>query len=99
MGNQTLRTVHNTEEPIDPIEEVEETQETLKETQKDIFDFDPKYYEHGQLAKKAAEIVVEKNAEIEKQALEYIATGKKPEFDEDEVKAVANDILNGKYFK
>ena len=92
MGNKKLRTVHNMEEPTDSVEEIEEGQ-------KDIFDFDPKYYERSQLARKAAETVAEKSAEIEKQALEYIATGKKPEFDEDKVKAVANDILNGKHFK
>ena len=36
--------------------------------------------------------------EIEKMALDYIATGKEPKSEADKVKRVANDILNGKHF-
>lgn len=36
--------------------------------------------------------------EIEKMALDYIATGKEPKTEADKVKKVANDILNGKHF-
>ena len=36
--------------------------------------------------------------EIEKMALEYIATGKEPKAQSDEVKKIAKDILNGKHF-
>jgi hypothetical protein len=36
--------------------------------------------------------------EIEKMALDYIATGKEPKFKSDKVKRVAIDILNGKHF-
>ena len=76
MDNQTLRTVHNMEDPFDGIEEVKEIREMFEEDPEDILD-----------------------AEIEKQALEYIATGKKPKANIEKVKAVANDILNGKHFK
>lgn len=36
--------------------------------------------------------------EIEKMALDYIATGKEPKIKADKVKRVASDILNGKHF-
>lgn len=36
--------------------------------------------------------------EIEKMALDYIATRKEPKSEADRVKKVANDILNGNHF-